>query len=90
MHKENSLNKQSDIDGQQTLVKNNTSFKGDVFRLVGGTIIAEIIGIITVVLSAAYSFGGEKIINPKGATVNAKQVYEPEICQNTYRYYSYN
>ncbi|MBQ2591834.1 MAG: oligosaccharide flippase family protein [Candidatus Riflebacteria bacterium] len=42
------MNKQSDIDGQQTLVKNNTSFKGDVFRLVGGTIIAEIIGIITV------------------------------------------
>ena len=49
--------------------------------------ISGIIGIITVVLSAAYSFGGEKIINPKGATVNAKQVYEPEICQNTYRYY---
>lgn len=49
--------------------------------------ISGIIGIITVVLSAAYSFGGEKIINPKGAKVNEKQVYEPDICENTYKYY---
>lgn len=33
---------------KQILKKNNTSFKGDVFRLVGGTVIAQIIGLITV------------------------------------------
>ena len=49
--------------------------------------ISGIIGIITVVLSAAFSFGGEKIINPGGDKVNAKQVYEPDICSNTYKYY---
>ena len=49
--------------------------------------ISGIIGIITVVLSVAYSFGGEKIINPKGAKVNARQVYDQNICENTYKYF---
>lgn len=36
------------------LIKQNTSFKGDVARLVGGTIIAQIIGIITVPIISRY------------------------------------
>ena len=49
--------------------------------------ISGIIGIVTVVLSAVFSFGGEKIINPSGARVNAQQVYDPEIANNTYKYF---
>ena len=43
---------------KQTLKKNNTSFKGDVFRLVGGTVIAQIIGVITVPIISRF-FGPE-------------------------------
>ena len=42
------MENQFTTEEKQTLKKNNTSFKGDVFRLVGGTLIAQIIGIITV------------------------------------------
>lgn len=40
------------------LEKKNTSFKGDVFRLVGGTVIAQIIGIITIPIISRF-FGPE-------------------------------
>ena len=43
---------------KQTLKKNNTSFKGDVFRLVGGTVIAQVIGVITVPIISRF-FGPE-------------------------------
>lgn len=36
------------------LEKKNTSFKGDVFRLVGGTVIAQIIGVITIPIISRY------------------------------------
>jgi O-antigen/teichoic acid export membrane protein len=52
------LENQVTIDEKQTLKKNNTSFKGDVFRLVGGTVIAQIIGIITVPIISRF-FGPE-------------------------------
>ena len=50
--------------------------------------ISGIIGIITIVLSAAFSFSGEKIINPGAAAAdNVKSIYPPEVAQNTYKYY---
>ena len=52
------MENQSTSEEKQTLKKNNTSFKGDVFRLVGGTVIAQIIGIITVPIISRF-FGPE-------------------------------
>ena len=49
--------------------------------------ISGIVGIITVVLSAAFSFSGEKIINPTAENVNAQKVYAPEVAENTYKYF---
>lgn len=40
------------------LTKNNTSFKGDVARLVGGTVVAQIIGVITIPIISRF-FGPE-------------------------------
>ena len=49
--------------------------------------ISGIVGIITVVLSAAFSFSGEKIINPTAESVNAQMVYPPDVASNTYKYF---
>ena len=52
------MGNQNTTEEKQILKKNNTSFKGDVFRLVGGTVIAQIIGIITVPVISRF-FGPE-------------------------------
>lgn len=52
------MENQNTKEEKQTLKKNNTSFKGDVFRLVGGTVLAQIIGVITVPIISRF-FGPE-------------------------------
>ena len=49
--------------------------------------ISGIIAITTIVMSALFAFGGEKVINFAGSDVNSEQVYDPDICKNTKNYY---
>ncbi|MBR4329519.1 MAG: oligosaccharide flippase family protein, partial [Candidatus Riflebacteria bacterium] len=52
------MSESEQITGAPVLEKKNTSFGGDVFRLVGGTVIAQIIGIITIPIISRF-FGPE-------------------------------
>ncbi|MBP5470924.1 MAG: lipopolysaccharide biosynthesis protein [Candidatus Riflebacteria bacterium] len=52
------MSESEQITGAPVLEKKNTSFGGDVFRLVGGTVIAQIIGVITIPIISRF-FGPE-------------------------------
>lgn len=49
--------------------------------------ISGIIGVVTIVSSALFAFGGEKIINLHGDPVDENQVYPKEIAESTKNYY---
>ena len=50
--------------------------------------ISGIIGIVTIVFSAVFAFGGEKVINKEGQAVNKEQVYEKDIAERIEIYYT--